>query len=313
MLKLILQRLLQMALIMAAVSLVLFFIFDSPKFKKQLAVNELGGFALATLTDADYEAWLERKGLNVPFYERYANWVVGVAHGDFGRSFQKNADVGFLLGRALTKTGILAFWVFALMIPLALITGVFAGIREGKAQDRVITFLSVLFTSIPEIATAIILTVFIALGLGWLPAKSKGDGLEYLVLPVLTLVLYDFGYVARMTRASVAEVMTSQYVRTAVLKGIPYRRVIMKHVLRNALIAPFTVIILQLNWLLSGVVVVEVFFQYDGFGKLLLDAALFGDLYVVQAATLAAVVVAVLSQLISDVGYTFLNPRIRFS
>jgi peptide/nickel transport system permease protein len=180
-------------------------------------------------------------------------------------------------------------------------------------QDRVITFISVLTTSIPEIATAIFLTVIFALGLGWFPAKSRGDGLEYIVLPVLTLVLYDFGYVARMTRASVAEVMTSQYVRTAVLKGIPYRRVIMKHVLRNALIAPFTVIVLQLNWLLSGVVVVEVFFQYNGFGKLLLDAALFGDLYVVQAATLAAVFVAVLSQLISDIGYTFLNPRIRFS
>lgn len=313
MLKLILQRLAQMLLIMAVVSLVLFAVFDSAKFKKQLAVNELGGFAVEALSDTDYERWLEAKGLNVPFYERYVNWVGGVFTGDFGRSFQKNADVGFLLGRALANTGVLAFWVFALMIPLALVTGVLAGIREGKAQDRVISFLSVLFTSIPEIATAIFLTIIFALGLGWLPAKSKGEGLEYIVLPVLTLVLYDFGYVARMTRASVAEVMTSQYVRTAVLKGIPYRRVIMKHVLRNALIAPFTVIILQLNWLLSGVVVVEVFFQYEGFGKLLLDAALFGDLYVVQAATLAAVLVAVLSQLISDVGYTFLNPRIRFS
>jgi peptide/nickel transport system permease protein len=313
MLKLILQRLAQMLLIMAVVSLVLFAVFDSAKFKKQLAVNELGGFAVEALSDTDYERWLEAKGLNVPFYERYANWVGGIFTGDFGRSFQKNADVGFLLGRALANTGVLAFWVFALMIPLALVTGVLAGIREGKAQDRVISFLSVLFTSIPEIATAIFLTIIFALGLGWLPAKSKGEGLEYIVLPVLTLVLYDFGYVARMTRASVAEVMTSQYVRTAVLKGIPYRRVIMKHVLRNALIAPFTVIILQLNWLLSGVVVVEVFFQYEGFGKLLLDAALFGDLYVVQAATLAAVLVAVLSQLISDVGYTFLNPRIRFS
>jgi peptide/nickel transport system permease protein len=313
MLKLILQRLLQMALIVLVVSLVLFFVFDSDKFKKQLAVNELGGFAIATLTESDYQNWLDSKGLNVPFYERYVKWLGGVVTGDLGRSFQKNADVGFLLGRALLNTGILAFWVFALMIPLALVTGVIAGIREGKAQDRVVSFLAVLFTSIPEIATAIILTVFFALGLGWLPAKSKGEGLEYIVLPVLTLVLYDFGYVARMTRASVAEVMTSQYVRTAVLKGIPYRRVIMKHVLRNALIAPFTVIILQLNWLLSGVVVVEVFFQYEGFGKLLLDAALFGDLYVVQAATLAAVLVAVLSQLISDIGYTFLNPRIRFT
>jgi peptide/nickel transport system permease protein len=313
MLKLILQRLVQMLLIIAVVSLVLFAVFDSPKFKKQLAVNELGGFAVETLSDADYERWLDDKGLNVPFYERYVRWLGGVATGDFGRSFQKNADVGQLLGKALWNTGKLAFWVFALMIPIALISGVFAGIREGSFQDRSISFLSVLFTSIPEIATAIFLTVIFALGLGWLPVKSKGEGLEYLVLPVLTLVLYDFGYVARMTRASVAEVMTSQYVRTAVLKGIPYRRVIMKHVLRNALIAPFTVIVLQLNWLLSGVVVVEVFFQYEGFGKLLLDAALFGDLYVVQAATLAAVLVAVLSQIISDVGYTFLNPRIRFS
>jgi peptide/nickel transport system permease protein len=134
-----------------------------------------------------------------------------------------------------------------------------------------------------------------------------------LVLPVLTLVIYDFGYVARMTRASMAEVMTSQYIRTAILKGIPYRRVVLRHALRNALIAPFTVIVLQLNWLLSGVVVVEVFFEYDGFGKLLLEAALFGDVYVIQAATLVAVFVAVFSQIISDVGYTFLNPRIRFS
>ena len=313
MLKLILQRLAQMILIMAVVSLVLFAVFDSPKFKRQVAVNELGGFAVSALSESDYQRWLANKGLDVPFYERYAKWVAGLFQGDFGRSFQKNADVGKLLGRALANTGLLAFWVFALMIPLALVTGVLAGIREGSFQDRSISFLAVLFTSIPEIATAIFLTVIFALGLGWFPAKSRGDGWEYLVLPVLTLVLYDFGYVARMTRASVAEVMTSQYVRTAVLKGIPYRRVIMKHVLRNALIAPFTVIVLQLNWLLSGVVVVEVFFQYEGFGKLLLDAALFGDLYVVQAATLAAVLVAVLSQLISDLGYTFLNPRIRFS
>jgi peptide/nickel transport system permease protein len=313
MLKLILQRLAQMLLIMAVVSLVLFAVFDSDKFKKQLAVNELGGFAVETLSPADYQRWLTEKGLDVPFYQRYAKWTVDILHGDLGRSFQKSAPVSRLLGRALLNTGILAFWVFALMIPLALVTGVIAGIREGKFQDRAVSFVSVLFTSIPEIATAIVLTVVFALGLGWFPVKSKGSGLEYLVLPVLTLVLYDFGYVARMTRASVAEVMTSQYVRTAILKGIPYRRVIMRHVLRNALIAPFTVIVLQLNWLLSGVVVVEVFFQYEGFGKLLLEAALFGDLYVVQAATLAAVLVAVLSQLISDIGYTFLNPRIRFS
>jgi peptide/nickel transport system permease protein len=126
-------------------------------------------------------------------------------------------------------------------------------------------------------------------------------------------VLYDFGYVARMTRASMAEVMTSQYIRTAILKGLPQRTVIMRHALRNALIAPFTVIVLQLNWLLSGVIVVEVFFAYRGFGKLLYDAATFGDIYLIEACTLVAVFVAVFSQFISDVGYTLLNPRIRFN
>jgi peptide/nickel transport system permease protein len=316
MLPLILRRLLQMVLIMGVASFILFLIFDSDQFKRKIAVAELGGFAVSALNEESYHNWLVEKGLDKPFYVRYVNWVGDVLTGHFGKSFEKNTAVGPLLADRLINTGILAFWVFALMIPISLVTGVLAGMKEGSAQDRAITVLSVVTTSIPEIATAIILTVILALGLGWLPAKSamiNGFDWKQLVLPVLTLVLYDFGYVARMTRASMAEVMTSQYIRTAVLKGIPYQRVIMKHALRNALIAPFTVIVLQLNWLLSGVVVVEVFFEYDGFGKLLLQAALFGDVYVVQACTLVAVIVAVLSQIISDVGYTFLNPRIRFA
>lgn len=316
MLRLILRRLAQMVLIMGTVSLLLFFIFDSPQFKKQIAVNELGGFGVSQLSEEAYQEWLARKGLDVPFHQRYLQWLGDVASGDFGRSYQKSMDVGPLLADRLANTGILALGVFALMVPLSLVTGVLAGMREGSMLDRSISFVSVLFTSIPEIATAIILTVILALGLGWVPAKSamtQGFDPAQLVLPVLTLVLYDFGYVARMTRASMAEVMTSHYIRTAILKGIPYHRVILRHALRNALIAPFTIIVLQLNWLLSGVVVVEVFFQYDGFGKLLLDAALFGDIYVIQAATFIAVLVAVLSQIISDLGYTFLNPRIRFA
>jgi len=316
MLKLIARRLLQMVLIMAVVSLILFVVFDSDKFKKQIAVAELGGFSVSAMSEADYQKWLKDKGLDVPFYQRYVQWVGGLFQGDLGKSFEKNMSVAKLMGERLANTGILAFWVFFLMIPLSLTLGVIAGMKEGSFQDRSVSFISVFTTSIPEIATAILLTVIFALGLGWLPAKSAmTGGWNYieLILPVMTLVLYDFGYVARMTRASMAEVMTSQYIRTAVLKGIPYRRVIMKHALRNALIAPFTVIVLQLNWLLSGVVVVEVFFQYNGFGKMLLEAALFGDVYVIQAATLVAVFVAVLSQIISDVGYTFLNPRIRFS
>ena len=133
------------------------------------------------------------------------------------------------------------------------------------------------------------------------------------MLPVAVLVIYNFGYYTRMTRASMAEVMTSQYVRTAILKGLPFKRVVMRHALRNALIAPFTVMILQLNYLLSGIIVTEVFFAYDGFGKAIYDAAQFGDIYMVEAGAMVAVVVAVISQFISDVGYTLLNPRIRFA
>ncbi|WP_026380490.1 ABC transporter permease [Afifella pfennigii] len=316
MVKLIGRRLIQMVLIILVASLLLFAIFDTPEFKRRLAVQELGGFAVSALSQDAYNEWLARRGLDVPFYQRYFNWIGKIVQGDFGFSYEKNRPVGPLLADRLANTGILALCVFALMIPISLTLGVLSGMREGSGLDRSITFLSVFTTSIPEIATAIILTVVFALGLGLLPAKSAmiaGFDPWQLVLPVLTLVIYDFGYVARMTRASMAEVMTSQYIRTAILKGIPYRRVVMKHALRNALIAPFTVIVLQMNWLLSGVVVVEVFFEYDGFGKLLLEAALFPDVEVVQACTLVAVVVAVTSQIISDVGYTFLNPRIRFS
>jgi len=309
------RRLAQMLLIMAFASLILFLIFDTEQFRKKIAVAELGGFAVSALSEDAYQQWLEEKGLDAPFYQRYVGWIGDVLEGNLGQSFEKNTAVGPLLASRLWNTAVLAFWVFALMIPLALVTGVLAGMREGSKTDRALSFVSVFTTSIPEIATAILLTVFLALGLGWLPAKSamiQGFDPAQLVLPVLTLVLYGFGYIARMTRAAMAEVMTSNYIRTAVLKGLPHRRVILGHALRNALIAPFTVIVLQLNWLLSGVVVVEVFFEYDGFGKMLLEAALFGDIYVVQAATLVAVVVACSSQLISDVGYTLLNPRIRF-
>jgi peptide/nickel transport system permease protein len=188
--------------------------------------------------------------------------------------------------------------------------------NAGAPLDRIISFTAVFTTSIPQIATAVILTVVLALGLGWVPTKSAmvdGWSFRELVLPLLTILLYDVGYIVRMTRAAMVEVMGSQYIRTAFLKGLPYRRVILKHALRNALVVPVTLIFLELNGLLSQVVVVEVFFQYAGFGRMLFDAASYGDIQVLQAATLVAVCVAVTSQLLSDVAYLTLNPRTRLA
>ena len=305
----------QMSLIMLTVSVLLFAIFDSDQFRKKVAVAELGGFGVATLSDSDYQAWLANKGLNTPFLARYARWLENLAHGDLGQSIEKDIAVSTLLKESLTNTAILAFFVLLIMVPLSLTLGVLAGMKEGSALDRVISFIAVFTTSIPQIATAVVLTVVFALGLGWVPAKSvmtEGWSFRALVLPLLTLLLYDVGYIVRMTRAAMAEVMAAQYIRTAVLKGLPRRRVIWKHALRNALIVPTTLIFLELNGLLSQVVVVEVFFQYAGFGRMLFDAANFGDIQVLQAATLVAGTVAVASQLFSDAAYAFLNPRVRF-
>lgn len=307
---LILKRFASMILIMLVVSFILFAIFETDKLA--VAGKVLGPYS----SIAQREIWLEQNGYNTPFLERYVSWVAGAVRGDFGESIQYRAPVSDVLWDRLGNTGILALCMFALLIPISLSLGVLAGMREGSKLDRSITVTSVLTTSVPEFASATFLTAIFVFTLGWLPGTSamqSGFDWKQMVLPVLVLLIYDFGYVARMTRASMAEVMTSQYIRTAVLKGLPYKRVILKHALRNALIAPFTVIVLQLNWLLSGVIVVEVFFAYHGFGKLLLDAALFNDIYVVEACTLIAVFVAVFSQVISDIGYTLLNPRIRFS
>jgi len=169
---------------------------------------------------------------------------------------------------------------------------------------------------VPEFASATFLASFFVFYLQWLPGTSGMiDGFDpvQLVLPVMVLVIYDWGYIARMTRASMAEVMTTHYIRTAVLKGLPYGQVIRRHALRNALIAPFTVIMLQINWLLSGVIVVEVAFAYKGFGALLYEASLNQDIYLIEACAMVAVFVAVMTQTLADIGYTYLNPRIRFS
>lgn len=310
MLLLLVRRLASMVLIMAAVSFVLFLIFEGNKLA--VAGKVLGPYS----SQEQRELWLDQNGYNRPFVVRYVEWVGNAVRGDFGNSIRFKAPVSELLWDRLANTGILALCVFAIMIPLSLTLGVLSGMREGSGLDRSISFISILTTSVPEFASATFLVALFVFKLGWLPGTSSmtsGFSPVELILPVMVLVLYDFGYVARMTRASMAEVMTSQYIRTAILKGLPQRTVIMRHALRNALIAPFTVIVLQLNWLLSGVIVVEVFFAYRGFGKLLYDAATFGDIYLIEACTLVAVFVAVFSQFISDVGYTLLNPRIRFS
>ena len=303
------KRLGIMVLTMFAVSLLLFLLLEfSPG---SVATKVLGQFA----SEEQKNLWLEQRGYFEPVWYRYFAWASNFITGDLGISHRYKAPVADILWPRLWNTAILGFWTFALLIPISLALGVLAGMREGSKLDRTISVTSIITTSIPEFASAVFLSAIFVFGLKLLPGTSGmigGFEFKQLVLPVLVLLIYDFGYVTRMTRASMAEVMTTHYVRTAVLKGLPRHKVILDHALRNALIAPFTVIMLQINWLLSGVIVVEFAFAYKGFGALLLEASLNQDIFVIEACSMVAVFVAVSTQTLADIGYTCLNPRIRF-
>ncbi len=304
------KRLGYMVLTMVVVSVLLFLLLEiNPG---DVAINVLGPYT----NEEQRRLWLEAHGYFEPLYVRYFSWLANVVTGDFGDSVRFSVPVADVLWPRLWNTAILGFWVFAVMIPLSLVLGILAGMKEGSRLDRTISVVSIVTTSVPEFASTVFFSAIFVFGLKLLPGTStmsEGFSAEQMILPVLVLVVYDFGYVTRMTRASMAEVMTTHYIRTAVLKGLPYRQVILKHALRNALIAPFTVIMLQINWLLSGVIVVEFFFAYKGFGALLLEASLNQDIFLIEACAMVAVFVAVASQTIGDIGYTYLNPRIRFT
>ena len=301
------------------------------------------------MTDEQVELWLENNGYRENLFVRYGQWLgvapgwtrtaedgtatgrcitggdaanapsfCGVLQGDFGYSTVFKTEIGGIISKRLGATGKLMLAVMLVMVPSALIVGVLAGMREGSGLDRSLSTFSIATTATPEYVSGVILiTVFAsrAGGLQWFngSATSALDNATFanFTLPVLTMALYGMGYIARMTRASMAEVMTAQYIRTARLKGVKFSTVVMKHALRNALIAPFTVIMLQFPWLLTGVVIVETLFNYKGFGWTLVAAAGNNDIELLLSCSVVAVFVVLVTQLISDIGYVYLNPRIR--
>lgn len=313
MLAFILRRLGFLLLTMALVSAAVFFI--SEIVPLDVARNILGEFA----TDEQVAALRERMGLDRPAHVRYGEWAARLLRGDLGVSTLSGTPVLPIILRRAGNSAVLAAAAFLAIMPLGLLLGVLAGLREGRLLDRAISLGGLITTSIPPFASGVVLIVLFALWLPWLPGTSAlatetwaWEVPSKLILPVLALVLADAGYVARMTRASVSDVMGTAYVRTAILKGLPFHRVVLHHVLRNALLAPITVVALHLNWLMGGLVVLESLFAFPGLGRLMLDAALNKDVPVIEAGALVATFVAVASQCTADIAYTALNPRIRY-
>ncbi len=252
--------------------------------------------------------------------QKYLPLRKGILRGDPGESTTSGRPVSSTLPGRIRNTFLIAGVAFLIVMPLALVLGVLAGINEGKFLDRLISITGLAFTATPEFVTGIILIVIFADTLHLFPASFlalSDDAIfqnpSQLVLPILTLTLVELGYVARMTRASMVEVMDSSYIRTAIIKGMPYRRVVFRHAVRNALMAPITVIMLHVNYFVSGIVVVEIIFGIPGLGNYIFTSAINNDVNAVEAAAIVTVVIAVATRLLGDIAYTMLNPRVRFS
>jgi peptide/nickel transport system permease protein len=250
----------------------------------------------------------------------YVPLQYGLLRGDPGVSFFTRRPVAeTLIPRAL-NTLLLAGIAFAIVMPLALALGLLAGLNEGKWVDRFLSISSLVATATPEFASGVFLILIFSNWLGWFSGAvvtTSDTGIfqkpGMLVLPIITLTLIELGYVLRITRASMVEVMRTNYIRTAMLKGLPRWRIVFKHALRNALMAPITIIILHVNWLIGGIVVVETLFGFPGLGRYIMESALFKDVFAIEAAAMLLVIIAVSTQLFADIIYTYLNPRIRYA
>jgi len=311
MLVFIIKRIVVLFLTMICLSFIVFTLVTIEPNLKKLALNQ----ANMRMEEEAVQSWLEKHGYKRPLLVQYGEWLGNAVTGDFGYSTHFRKPINEVIWPKVGHTGILMFWVLIITIPISLFIGVLSGMREGSKTDRSLSIFSIITTSVPQYVSGILFTIILSSWLGLFKGVAKAGNItfENFALPVLTIVVYDIGYIARMTRASMVEVMNAQYVRTARLKGMSFMSVVFKHALRNALIAPFTVIMLQFPWLLTGVVIVEKLFNYKGFGFLIVSASDQNDIDVTLACGVVAVVLVLTTQLISDIGYAFLNPRIRFS
>jgi peptide/nickel transport system permease protein len=315
MLRYITRRLFYMLFTMVVISIIIFIMAEV------VPVDPARSILGAYTTDENVKVLREKMGLDRPIVVRYVSWLFRAVQGDLGESFRLGVEIRPLLLGRLRNSIYLAVLALFMMVPVSLLAGIFSGLKEGSWPDTLISTVGLILTSLPEFVTGIVLIIVFSWWLNVLPGNSMpgsedGNPLSEparLILPAVVIVLSQFSHLTRITRVSVAKVMKSAYVRTAILKGLPFRTVIFRHVLRNALLAPITVITTNLGWMIGGLIVVESVFSYPGLGRLFAGAAIFNDIPLLEASALVGVLFAASSQLAADILYAYLNPRIRYS
>ncbi|MHB1836523.1 MAG: ABC transporter permease [Solirubrobacteraceae bacterium] len=257
-------------------------------------------------------------GTNKPLLDQYGTWIGHLLTGNLGTSYEYQAPIAPLLGRALGHSLELAVVAFVMVVPLGILGGVVAALNVGKRLDRIISVFGLTATVIPEVVSGIVLILIFGLWLNVLPIQAAwppGAGLAtqiyHLIMPAIPLSLILFGYIQQMARAGTVEALNSDYARTATLKGLPRGVMIRRHVLRNSLMPTITVIATQTGYLIGGLVLVEVLFNYQGIGRLIYYAATNKDFPMLEAGVLVIGAVYMVATLAADMLYTVLNPRLR--
>jgi peptide/nickel transport system permease protein len=283
----------------------------------QLLPGDLGRTILGPYASEEQVAALnDDLGANDPAPVRYATWLSSFVQGDWGTSATLRQPVRPLVLDRLGNSLVLALYALALAVPVAVALGMFAARHRGKPGDVAVSATAVSLLAMPEFVLGTVLSIVLAVELGWFPVSSGvPDGAVSLVheltLPAVVLALALFGSLARVVRASTLTALDADYTRTATLKGIPARRVMVRHVLPNALPATVAATGAYFGYLVGGIVVVETLFSYPGLGKLLLDSATAHDLASLQACVLATAIVVMAANVVADVAASALDPRLR--
>ncbi len=308
------RRLLLAILTLFLVSLLVFF--ATHLLPGDVAKKVLGPFA-----DAESVAQLNRElGTDRPIPQQYGNWFTDALRGDLGKSYLYDVPVTSKLRTALGLSARLAIMSFIIIVPLSILGGVIAALRRDTRIDRILTVGGLSAAVIPEFVWAVFFVLVFAVRLKWLPSTATSpDGdlapvltqYKHLILPALCLAMVLYGYIARITRAGVVEALDADYTRTARLKGLSERVVVRRHVLRNALMPTIAVVATQMAYLIGGLVAVETYFTYNGIGFLLQNAVKQRDYLLIQGAVLLIGVIVIVANLLADLLYTLLNPRVR--
>jgi peptide/nickel transport system permease protein len=311
-LRMILYRLALALVTMLAVSAFIFW--TSEVLPGDIAARVLGRDA----TEAAKQAFRERLNLDRPVVERYGIWLQGVAHGDFGKALASQRPVAEVVAPRLQRTFFLALYAFILYLPITLLLSTIAAVFRDRLADNLVSLLTLIGLSLPEFVVGTALIYILAVHFSLFPvmatvqtAKTTLDEVRMTTLPAITLMIAMAVYSIRMLRDNLIEVLDSEYVRMATLKGLPRWRVVLFHALPNALVPALNTMALNLAYLIGGVVIVEQVFVYPGLGTLLVESVFLRDAPVIEAVALLVSAIYILANLFSDVMAILLNPRLR--